>query len=276
MSIARLMQMGAAGNVGGGFNIANASYDSVSFNVNSQETTAYGLAFNNDGTKMYVVGITGDTVFQYSLSSAFDLSTASYDSVSFSVASQHATPTSVSFNNDGTKMYIIGYFGSTAYQYSLSSAFNISTASYDSVSFNVSAQEGSPFDMVFNNDGTKMYVVGVSSDTVYQYSLSPAFDLSTASYDSVSFSVSSQESNPAGLAFNSDGTKMYIIGYNSDAVHQYSLSSAFDLSTASYDSVSFSVASQDGAPRKLSFNTDGTKMFILGDATNAVYQYSTA
>ena len=38
-----------------------------------------------------------------------------------------------------------------------------------------------------------MYVVGSSLDTVYQYALSTAWDVSTASYDSVSLSVSSQD-----------------------------------------------------------------------------------
>jgi hypothetical protein len=36
-----------------------------------------------------------------------------------------------------------------------------------------------------------MYIVGNTS-SVYQYTLSTAFDVSTASYDSVSFSVSSE------------------------------------------------------------------------------------
>jgi DNA-binding beta-propeller fold protein YncE len=111
---------------------------------------------------------------------------------------------------------------------------------------------------------------------VYQYSLSTAFDLSTASYDSVSFSVASQEASPTSVVFNSDGTKMYIVGYGSDTVHQYTLSTAFDLSTSSYDSVSFSVASQETSPEDITFNSDGTKMYIVGQSSDTIYQYSTA
>ena len=32
------------------------------FSVSAQETTPYGLAFNTDGTKMFVVGSSGDEV----------------------------------------------------------------------------------------------------------------------------------------------------------------------------------------------------------------------
>ena len=39
-----------------------------------------------------------------------------------------------------------------------------------------------------------------------------------------SFSVATQETAPRGIRFKSDGTKMYIVGTSSGAVHQYSLS----------------------------------------------------
>ena len=42
------------------------------------------MAFNNDGTKMFVVGNGGREVNEYALSSAFDVSSASYTRV-FSV-----------------------------------------------------------------------------------------------------------------------------------------------------------------------------------------------
>ena len=262
-------------NVGASYDIANAVYDSVSFSVGVQEISPYKVAFNSTGTKMYIVGLGSDTVFQYSLSTGFDLSTASYDSVSFSVASQDPDPAGLTFNNDGTKMYMLGYTNDSVFQYSLSTGFDLSTASYDSVSFSVASQDGFPFGITFNNDGTKMYITGFQNDTVFQYSLSTAFDVSTASYDSVSFSVASQDGNPLDVAFNSTGTKMYMVGISNGRVYQYSLSTAFDLSTASYDSVSFSVASQDVAPFGIVFNNDGTKMYIMGNNTTSVFQYTT-
>ena len=277
MTIARLMQMGAAGGtVREGWDLANASYDSVSFSVAGQDGIPTGVSFNNDGTKMYVSGAQYDSIHQYTLSTAFDLSTASYDSVSFSVASQEAVPYGVTFNNDGTKMFIVGPVSDSVFQYSLSTAFDLSTASYDSVSFSVSGQDTLPLGMVFDNDGSKLFIVGGTNNSVFQYSLSTAFDLSTASYDSVSFSVATEDTAPAGMVFNNDGTKMFISGTGNDAVYQYALSTAFDLSTASYDSISFSVSGQDNQPYDIAFNNDGSKMYIVGAGTDTIYQYSTA
>ena len=258
-----------------GYDLSGASYDSVSFSVASQDTSPLDLTFNADGTKVYIVGSATDRLYQYSLSTAYDLSTASYDSVSFSVSSQDTGPTDMTFNNDGTKMYMIGWDNGNIYQYSLSTAYDLNTASYDSVSLSLASQDNSATGVTFNTDGTKLYYVGGQNDNVYQYSLSTAFDLSTASYDSISFSISGQDTNPRGIVFNPTGTKMYMIGITSLSVHQYSLSTAFDLSTASYDSVSFSVSSQDNIPSGMAFNTDGTKMYVVGFGNDSIYQYTT-
>jgi len=53
----------------------------------------------------------------------------------------------------------------------LSTAWDVSTASYDSKSKDVSSEESSPFDVAFKPDGSKMYIVGYNNDTVYQYSM---------------------------------------------------------------------------------------------------------
>ena len=171
---------------------------------------------------MYVVGLDFEKVYQYNLSTNFDVSTATYNNVSFTISSQSERPFSVIFNPNGTKMYILQDSPGVIYQYNLSTAFNVSTATYNNVSFSFASQEAIAMGVVFNTDGTKMYMVGNSTDSVYQYTLSTGFDLSTASYDSVSFSVASQDTYPTGIRFNANFTKMYISGNTSDSIYQYS------------------------------------------------------
>ena len=261
-------------NVAETYDLANASYDSKSFSVASQETFPSSLVFKPDGTKMFVVGYGNDAILQYSLSTAWDVSTASYDSVSFSVSSQEPNSQGLFIKPDGTKFWITGN-SDKVWQYSMSTAWDISTASYDSVNFSTFSQATLPVGVEFKSDGTKMYIIDVlGTQRVYQYSLSTAWDLSTTSYDSVSFITSSQDATPLDLTFNSDGTKMYMIGSTTDTIYQYGLSTAWDLSTASYDNVSFSVASQETSPRDVFFKPDGTKFYIVGDVNDTVYQYT--
>jgi len=257
-----------------GYSLSSASYDSVSFSVAAQDTNANGFIFNATGTKLYVVGRTNRSIFQYSLSTAYDISTASYDSVSFSVAAQETNPIEAFFKSDGTKLYVIGWDGDAVFQYGLTTAYDISTASYDSVSFSFASQDTVAASIYFKPDGTKFYIMGAINDAVFQYSLSTAWDMSTASYDSVSFSFSSQETNPYGLLFNNDGTKMFITGNTSDATFQYSLTTAWDLSTASYDSVSLDHTTVMTDPFGTRFNSDGSKFYVVA-SNDTIYQYST-
>jgi sugar lactone lactonase YvrE len=155
---------------------------------------------------------------------------------------------------------------------------DLSVAAYDNLSFSVSSQASNPRDVKFNSDGTKMFVLGPTSDKVHQYSLTNGFSLASGNvtYDNLFFSVSSQESTPVGLAFNSDGTKMFIMGSTTDKVHQYSLTNGFSLASGNvtYDNLSFSISSQESSPQSIAFNPDGTKMFIMGSASDKVHQYS--
>ena len=111
-----------------------------------------------------------------------------------------------------------------------------------------------------------MFIVG-SSDEVNEYALSTAFDVSTATYTQV-FSVSAQELNPQALAFNNDGTKMYVTGFTGDDVNVYDLTTGFDVSTASFVQ-NFSVFSEEQTPMGLIFNGDGTKMYVVGTSGGA-------
>jgi hypothetical protein len=254
------------------FDIGSASLTS-SFSVASQETGPTDFAFNTDGTKMYVVGYNNDTVYQYSLSTAFSVATASYDSVSFSVASQAPRPMGMTFNNDGTKMYIVCRDNDSVYQYSLSSGFDLSTASYDSVSFSVASQDNLPNSIRFNADGSKMYILGAQYEYIFQYGLSSVFDLSTASYDSVYYDFNAQGTDGSGLAFSPDGTRMFVVTDSNNTVFQYSLSSGYDLSTVSYDSKSLTPS--DTNPSDVRLNPDGSKIFIIGRSEDKVFEYAT-
>jgi len=250
--------------------ISTATFSGTTFSVAAQETSPTGLAFNNDGTKMYVFGTGTRAVNEYALSTAFDVSSAGF-TTSFSVAAQDISPQGLAFNNDGTKMYVVGLVGQDVNEYALSMAFNVNTASF-TTSFSVAAQETSPAGLGFNNDGMKMYVLGVSGDDVNEYALGTAFDLNSAGF-TTSFSVAAQDNIPLGLAFNKDGTKMYVAGAGGGNINEYTLGTAFDVSSAGF-TTSFSVAAQETSPRGLAFNNDGTKMYVMGSAGDAVNEYN--
>jgi len=240
-----------------------------SFSVKTQETIPGAITFNNDGTKMFVTGMVGNDVNEYTLTTGFDVSTATFVD-SFVIDDE--MPTGVTFNNDGTKMFVTGYhLGDDVKEYTLTTGFDVSTATFVD-SLDVSGQDDSPGSVQFNNDGTKMFITGNENDAVHEYTLTTGFDVSTATFVD-SLDISTQDEGPMGLAFNNDGTKMFVVGDDGNDVNEYTLTTGFDVSTATFVN-SFSVSTQDTAPRVLAFNNDGTKMFVVGRAGADVNEYN--
>jgi len=99
------------------------------------------------------------------------------------------------------------------------------------------------------------------------------FELSLAEFIGNSFDVSGQDTVPKGVAFNTDGTRMFVVGVGSDSVHQYSLTTGFDVATASFSGTSFDVSGQTTGPTGVTFNPDGTRMFVIGLETDSVFAY---
>ena len=205
------------------YDLDAAYYTNKTIDLFPVDTTPTGLTFKPDGTAMYVMGDQSNTVYQYELSTAWALATASYINKKFDVGTQAIIPTSVRIKPDGTAMYVSDSTTDTVYQYTLSTAWDVSTASYASKSVSVVSETSSPEETEFSLDGTSMYVLGSSLDGVYQYDLSTAWDVSTASYASKSIIVRGRVPAPTGFAFSSDGTQMYICGSTNDAAYQYSV-----------------------------------------------------
>ena len=240
-----------------------------SFDLSDRITRPSGIAFNNNGTKMFVSESDGtNDVSEYSLTTGFDVSTANFVH-SFDISSQEATAESVRFNNDGTKMFILGRHGDDVNEYTLTTGFDVSTANFVD-SFDVKPEEEDGMGLAFNTDGTKMFVTGFDGDDVNEYTLTTGFDVSTAKFK-YTFEPTTALSNPREMTFNNNGTKMFI--YDSDKyVKEYTLTVGFDISTASFlDKI---ILNEQAFPYGLVFNDDGTKLYITGLTTSSVNEYT--
>jgi sugar lactone lactonase YvrE len=245
--------------------------DGATFDPTTQVSDPQSVVFRPTGKIMYI--LSGTSVYQYALDDAWDITSADYDSKTFDFSTEEATPTGILFNPAGTKMYMVGTTDGIVEQYTLSTAWDVSTATADAVQLDVSSEDTAPNGMVFGNSGLKLYVAGNTNNTIYEYTLSTAYDLSTASYSSNSISVAVQETAPGGVAFNTGGTKMYVAGSQSDAVHQYTLSTAWDVSTATTDGVDFQVVDDDTGITDIFIDATGARIFLVGTENDYVYHY---
>ena len=245
------------------------------FIVSDQDTSPKDLFFKTDGTQMYMAGDQANDITEYSLSTAWDLGTATFLQRSGTLAA--SSPSGLSFKPDGTRMYVLGFSNEFVYEYSLSTAWDVSTITLVR-SFSVTAQEPEPSGLYFKpDDGTKMYVGGRTSGVgpvgqIHEYSLSTGWDVSTATFVQ-SLSVTAQEQVPQGISFKPDGSKMFIDGYLSDSVNEYNLSTAWDISTATFVK-SFSIRTETTLCTGLYMKDDGTAFYVPDSTQDRIFTYS--
>jgi len=226
-----------------------------------------------EGIGNNLIIVSGGRVWVYI--AAPDITNMRYTEKYFSVFDMESQTNGFTLKPDGTKFYIVGNVNNTVYEYELSVPWDITTASYLGSSYDVSSQESNPTEVRFKPDGIRMFVLGTANDAVYQYTLSVAWDVSSATYDSVSYSVNSEETVPYGLEFKPDGTEMYIVGQGNDTIYQYTLRTPWDVSTASFTAGDLlDVSSEDVVPISLAFESDGLTVYVTGSENDSVYEYT--
>ena len=252
-------------------------------NSASGQNTPHGVTFNSDGTKMYVVGSSANRVIQYSLSTAFDISSATL------LAGDHCTFTTiiedgvqVLFNSDGSQMFIVDDHatGDDIEIFDLSTNYDVENCSTaGNVDFSSADLKG----MQFSNDGKKLFLFDATSNyNVKQFSLANAYNLSNSTFvkkyngtDSKSLKqLMDSNSNPHGFKFSADGTKMYLTG--GTKIFEFSLSDPFDLSNVTFDGKT-NLTSQINEISGMTFNNSGSKLFVMdkkNQSPSDVHEYT--
>jgi hypothetical protein len=250
------------------FNV-EPTYDNVSLSWAAQAGNyTRGLRFNTSGNRLYILNET-DSIYQYNLGTAWNLSGASYSNNSITLTTVASDVTSILFNNNGTKLYVLDKSSTTIYQYTMSTPDDISTATYDGSASDYTIP-GSPslvVDFSFNEDGTKLYVQ--QGAQLHRYSLSVAYDTSTATPDNTSDGLDGLylgSNHPGGITFFTNSYVGFI--FNHDRSHVLAINGQYNSTIGDYISGfgvgSFTEAEGVGDGSTFTFNNrdyiyDGTK-----------------
>lgn len=180
--------------------------------------------------------------------------------------------TGMYFKADGTKLFAM-IASTLVAAYDLSTPWNVGTAKLDAT-FSTTTENAIMNGLWFSPDGLRMFMAGRSTNQrVYDYDLSTAWDISTA-VANTSIDVSSEDSQPYGVCFSPDGTEMFVAGGANNDVFGYALSTAWDISTASYGSNTISITG-GSALRDLQVSADGAHLFICDSTTVRHWEMST-
>lgn len=211
------------------------------------------MKFSLDGTKLYISDASS-TLRQYALSSAWDITTATY-------TASKAFPTNIygfSISSDGTKLYTpnsaISNYGQLI-QYTISTAWDITTINTNNVvlmayTAQTTANIGS---ISFSSDGTKMYL---QSGSIYQYNLSTPWVISSAVY-----SATKSLAGGTKHTFSTNGALVYVMD-TGFIVSRYILSTAWSISSA---------AATAAETKDLSVKTTNSTTLAWGDNGKFLY-----
>jgi DNA-binding beta-propeller fold protein YncE len=229
--------------------------------IDSQGSTPTDFAFNNNGTKLFVVD--DGTIYTSTLSTGFDLSTATFQ---ISLRAPDRSTDSITFNDDGSKLFGTGDGSDLITESSLSTNFDPSTVTSQR---SIDAQGIFPNAIRFNDDGTTLHEFGRAQNTIAEFTLSTGFDLSTA--EPTRGTTPPVVGEGRSLSFNNDGSKAFVLDFNSSKIFAHALSTKFDLHTARFIR---SIDAQDSDPTGIAFNDTGRKMFELGSGDGKIHEYT--
>jgi hypothetical protein len=202
---------------------------------------------------------------------------------SWSVAKASDGVRKIAKNNSGTWQYNNNAGTNNPWQYN-SGAASGNTLTISSAFNNGSWISGggahNSANVKFSPDGTKIFWApgggNSDADDIYTANLSTAWDLSTASQGPVYTEYSSSGYGQTSFAFNSDGTKLYTVVRVSTSsaerrVRQWSLSTAYDVSTSSYVGVSISGALGSYSARGLYVAPDESYFITIDLSSGQTY-----
>ncbi|MDA7489709.1 autotransporter domain-containing protein, partial [Candidatus Pelagibacter ubique] len=187
----------------------------------------------------------------------------------FSIISDETSPTGITFKPDGTKMFITGINMRKILQYNLTTAFDVTSATLEKETPQIQQQQYKPQDVKFNSDGTVIFILGQGNAGklgdprlgIHRWSLSTPYDIGSLVVTDNTFTEIG--GLPRGLAFNNDGTKMFVINQTNTLLTEYNLSTPYNPDTKTATNTLTNTTSSGQYHQGLGFNADGTKMFVV-------------
>lgn len=234
--------------------------------------TIMDIFFKPDGTKFWIINNDLanilDNAYEYSLSTAWDIRTATY-SATFNLQGI-VTPAGIWFNATGTKFIVVSQSGNTFYSWNLSTAWDISTANTVDTTTDQTG-DNLAFGPYISPDESKLFIAANQTDAIRAFSIT-SFDVDNISFVA-SGSVASEGTVPRGVFFTPDGLKVFVTDNGLDGISQYSLGTAWDVTTLSYDGVFLDTADAgETGPYGVFIGNDGASLYVTGFA-NGITQF---
>lgn len=248
--------------------------------------------FNSDGTKWSYATVSNGpnlTFYDFSLSTAYDLTTISAPSLRNLSFPNLADVEGMTWNDDGTELLVYVFMQSgtnnrsRAYTFTTSTPYAATGITSIPNSYVDTARSGgygtsNGIGFKWSGDGTKLFVAAHTAH-LKQCEVSTAYDVSTiTSYQTISpLDLGVTATAFWGVEFNNDGTKGYLLESqgSTQELFSFDLSTAYDFTTASLDQ-ELDIDDTGDYDINYPFNLSRTdkELIVYGLVTNVGYRYT--
>lgn len=287
----------------------NTAVNTAIFSVQNRSGNPFDLTFKSDGTKMYILDVYAPFVHEYNLSTPWQVNTASHagqykhytsansitfantavdpatDFITYAGANTiFANGTSIVFYTSNTSTAPGGISNAVPYvvRYANSSGFALSANTTAPNVDITSAGIGNEFyiesftvssDLQFSADGKKLFVSNYTTDQLVTHTLANGWQVNTASVAGSNLAISTADGSVQGFTFNTEGTKLFLVGSGNDRISSVTLTKAWDLSTATFDNRHVVLNANTNDPYSIYLKPDNSRFFILAFGNDTVREY---
>ncbi|ABK77482.1 hypothetical protein CENSYa_0849 [Cenarchaeum symbiosum A] len=231
----------------------------ASLDVDTNPTTLTGMAFAEDGRRLFVLDGGESILHRFGVNDPFNISSATYAD-SLDISSAGPGTHDVIFSDDGRLMFSVGISDDTVYTFALAAPYDITPSVLAPSVMVGGSSAGEPRGLAVGSDGRFVAAIYRSGE-VHWRELAMPHNLATAGPES----SASFAGSPAGLSFSPDGSRMHVWNETGTAF-EYTFSGAYDPSSA------FTVHEQSlgpgGAICGFSFSADGEQVLVAADDGN--------
>jgi len=150
--------------------ISTATYTNKSIDFTTYDLNPVAFAISKDGYHIYMLGEATSTIYHIELNVAFDITSTIFQTDQFNISAESASPTGLFLDADNSGFTLLDNSGQKhAIHYKMDIPTDITTAFYDGDQYYFNQLISSPDNIIYNNDGTKMYIIDTGQAKIFQY-----------------------------------------------------------------------------------------------------------
>jgi hypothetical protein len=201
------------------WNISTAVMDHGRLLISARETNVRSLFIDNNGSHLYIAGVSFLNVTQYNLATPWNVTTGSYVATN-KIVPWGSTFDGLVFSPNGSYMYAMSIAARAIMQYGISPPWNIMGLSYIK-NYTIGGTLGY-IDMFINPTGSKVYLTtGTGNGTTYKYTMSVPWEIDSLVDDSISFEFLGYDLTPSAIFINGSGNELFFLGTTFDKLLQF-------------------------------------------------------